>query len=47
MVAWIVAALEGALVLGGLSAIGAGLYGMGIPKDSVVQYEVALKTDKF
>jgi hypothetical protein len=30
-----------------LSAIGAGLYGMGIPKDSVVQYEMALKTDNY
>ena len=47
LVAWIVGALEGAAVFGGLSAIGAGLSGMGIPKDSVVQYEAALKTDKF
>jgi hypothetical protein len=47
VVAWIVGALEGAVVVGGLSAVGAGLYGMGIPKDSVVEYEVALKTDKF
>jgi uncharacterized membrane protein len=47
VIAWIVGALEGAVVVGGLSAIGAGLYGMGIPKDSVVQYEVDLKTDKF
>ncbi len=47
LVAWIVGALEGAALLGGLSAIGAGLYGMGIPKDSGVQYEMALKTDKF
>jgi hypothetical protein len=47
LVAWIVGALEGAVVVGGLSAIGAGLYGMGIPKDSVVQYDLALKTDKF
>jgi hypothetical protein len=47
LVAWIVGALEGAAVLGGLSAIGAGLYGMGIPKDSVLQYETALKTDKY
>lgn len=47
VVAWIVGALEGAAVFGGLSAIGAGLYGMGIPKNSVVQYEMALKTDKF
>ena len=47
IVAWIVGALEGAVIVGGLSAIGAGLYGMGIPKDSVVQYEMALKTDKY
>ena len=47
MVAWIVGALEGAAVVGGLSAVGAGLYSMGIPKDSVLQYETALKTDKF
>jgi uncharacterized membrane protein len=47
VVAWIVGALEGAVVVGGLSAIGAGLIGMGIPKDSVVEYETALKTDKF
>lgn len=47
VVAWIVGALEGAVVVGSLSAIGAGLVGMGIPKDSVVEYETALKTDKF
>jgi uncharacterized membrane protein len=46
-VAWIVSALEGAAVVGGLSAVGAGLYGIGIPKDSIVEYETALKTDKF
>jgi uncharacterized membrane protein len=46
-VAWIIGALEGAAVFGGLSAIGAGLYSMGIPKDSVLQYELALKTDQF
>lgn len=47
LVAWIVGALEGAVVVGGFGAIGAGLYGMGIPKDSIVQYEAAIKTDKF
>ena len=47
LVAWIVAGLEGAVVVGGVSAIGAGLVSIGIPKDSVVEYEVALKTDKF
>jgi len=47
VVGWLVGALEGAVVVGGLSALGAGLYGLGIPKDSVLQYETALKTDKF
>jgi hypothetical protein len=47
VVAWIVAALEGAAVVGGASAIGAGLFSIGIPKDSVIEYETAIKTDKF
>jgi uncharacterized membrane protein len=47
IVAWIVAALEGAVVVGGISAIGAGLISLGIPKDSVLKYDVALKTDKY
>jgi len=47
LVAWIVGALEGAVVVGGLSAVGAGLIGIGIPKDSVVQYELALRTDQY
>jgi uncharacterized membrane protein len=47
LVGWIVGALEGAVVVGGLSAIGAGLYSLGIPKDSILRYETALKTGKF
>jgi uncharacterized membrane protein len=47
LVAWIIAGLEGAAVVGGVSAIGAGLVSIGIPKDSVLKYDVALKTDKF
>jgi hypothetical protein len=47
VVAWIVGALEGAVVVGGVGAIGAGLYSIGLPKDSVLEYEVALKTDQF
>jgi uncharacterized membrane protein len=47
LVAWIIAALEGAVVVGGLSAIGAGLFSLGIPKDSIVQYESAVKAGKF
>lgn len=47
LVSWIVGALEGAVAVGGLSAIGAGLYSVGIPKDSILRYELALKADKF
>jgi len=47
LVAWIVGALEGAVVVGGVSAIGAGLFSIGVPKDSVIAYDAALKTDKF
>jgi hypothetical protein len=43
----IVGALEGAVVTGGLTALGAGLYSIGIPKDSILKYETALKSDKF
>jgi homoaconitase/3-isopropylmalate dehydratase large subunit len=46
-VAWIVAGLEGAVEVGALGALGAGLYSIGIPKDSIVKYETALKTDQF
>jgi hypothetical protein len=47
LVAWIIGALEGAVVVGGLSALGAGLYSIGIPKDSVVRYETAIKVNKY
>ena len=47
LVSWIIGALEGAVVGGGLSALGAGLYSLGIPKDSIVEYETALKSDQF
>lgn len=47
IVGWLLGALEGAVVIGGLSAIGAGLYGLGIPKDSVLLYETAIKTGNF
>lgn len=47
LVGWILGALEGALVVGGFSALGAALYGMNIPKNSILQYETALKAGKF
>jgi hypothetical protein len=47
LVAWIVGALEGAAVVGGMSALGAGLYSVGIPKDSILSYETEIKAGKF
>ena len=47
LVAWIVGALENAVLVGGLSALGAGIYSVGIPKDSVLKYETAIKSGKF
>jgi hypothetical protein len=47
LVAWIVAGLEDAVVVGGLSAIGAGLFSIGIPKDSIVTYETAIKAGEY
>jgi len=47
MVSWIIGALETAFVTGGLTAIGGALASIGIPKDSVIRYETALKAHKF
>ncbi len=46
LVMWIVGALESAAMTGGLTALGAALYSIGIPKKSVLQYETAVKNDK-
>ena len=42
-----VAAIEGAAVVGGLSALGAALYSLGMPKDSVIRYEASIEADGF
>ena len=47
LVAMMVGALEGGVVAGGLSALGAGLYSLGIHKDSIMKCETALKSGKF
>ena len=47
LVSWIIGALEGAVVVGGLGALAAALYSIGIPKDSVMKYETAIKSAKF
>ena len=39
--------LQGAVVVGGLSALAGALMSIGIPKDSVLRYETALKANKF
>jgi hypothetical protein len=41
LVSWIVRALEGAVMVGGLSALGAGLHSIGIPKNNILEYETA------
>jgi len=42
-----VAALEGAVFFGGLSALGAALFSVGIPRNSVLRYETQLKSGSF
>ena len=46
LVTWIVGALEGAVVTGGLTALGAGLYSIGIPKNSILKYETEVKNGR-
>jgi len=47
LVTILVGALEGAAIVGGVSALGAALTQIGVPKDQVIKYETALKADKF
>ncbi len=46
LVVWIVGALESAAVMGGLSALGAALYSIGIPEDRILRYETHVKNGK-
>ncbi|MEQ7154222.1 general stress protein [Brevundimonas aurifodinae] len=47
LAAMVVGAIEGALLVGGVSALTGALVSIGIPKDSVVRYEEAVRADKF
>jgi hypothetical protein len=47
LVSTIVSALEGATIHNGLTPLGSALHTMGIPKSSVINYESALKANKF
>lgn len=43
----LVGALEGAVVVGGASAIGAALVSLGISKDRAIKYEAEIEADRF
>jgi Heat induced stress protein YflT domain len=47
LAAIVISAVDGAIMMSGLSALGAALYSVGVPRDSVVQYEQAVKADGF
>ena len=47
LVMWIVGALETAAVTGGISALAGALVSIGIPENSIIEYETALKAHKF
>jgi hypothetical protein len=47
LVGTIAAGLQGAVLVGGLSAVGAALCSIGVPRDSVIAYETAIKNGKF
>lgn len=42
-----ISVVESAALVGGMSALGAAIYSLGIPKDSVIEYEAAIKSDGF
>jgi len=44
---WIMAGLEGAAVVGGVSALGGGLASLGVPRNAIIQYESQLKAGRF
>ena len=43
----VIAAIDNALIVGAFSALGAAIYSIGVPENSVVQYEEAVKADGF
>ncbi len=47
LAAMALSAVEGAAIVGGASALGAAIMALGVPKDSVIQYETAVRADGF
>ncbi len=43
----LISGIENAAIIGAMGALGAALYSIGIPKDSVLQYESDVKADSF
>jgi hypothetical protein len=43
----VVSAIEGAVLVGGVSALGAALFNAGVPKDHVIHYETAVEAEGF
>lgn len=43
---WIISAIEGAIFIGGMSALGAGLVTLGVPRRTVFKYEMAIKAGR-
>jgi len=47
IVSILISALEGAVLVGGVSSLGAALSQIGVPKNSIIKYETALLADKY
>lgn len=47
LAATLISGLEGAILGGGVSALSAALYSIGVPRDTILEYEAALKSDGF
>jgi hypothetical protein len=47
LVAAIIGGMESAIVVGGLRSIGAGLLSIGVPKNSFLNYETAIKVGRY
>ena len=47
LLTWLIGALESAVVIGGLSVLGAALVSIGIPQDQTLMYETEIKAGKF
>ncbi len=47
LAAMLLGAAEGAILVGGVSALAGALVSVGIPKDSVIRYEEAVEADQF